>query len=190
MAVPVLIEGVRVRLRQARPADAATLFALVDDADVMRHMDWPRARSVDETRAHLEGALQRWDAGTEHQYMILQKPGATQDERAVGSIAFRPHGFHVDFGYFLGRAHWGQGLATEAARLLVQHLQRQPGVVRVWATCDADNSASAAVLKKAGLQFEGRLRRAHVRPNFEPQRGAGPRDTLMHAWVREEEGTA
>ena len=186
MQVPVLIEGVRVRLRQARPADAATLFALVDDADVMRHMDWPRAAAVDDVRQHLEGGLQRWDAGTEHQYLILRKP----DDQAVGSIAFRPHGFHVDLGYLVGRAHWGQGLATEAAQLLVQYLQRHRGVVRIWATCDADNSASAAVLKKAGLQFEGRLRRAHVRPNFEPQRGPEPRDTLMHAWVRDAEGPA
>jgi RimJ/RimL family protein N-acetyltransferase len=182
MKVPVLIEGVRVRLRQARPADAATLFALLDDDAVMRHMDWPRARSVDDTRVHLEGALQRWDAGTEHQYLVLLKP----DAKAVGTIAFRPHGFHVDFGYLLGRAHWGQGLATEAARLLVQWLQRERSVVRIWATCDADNTASAAVLKKAGLQFEGRLRRATLRPNFPSARGPEPRDTLMHAWVREE----
>jgi RimJ/RimL family protein N-acetyltransferase len=186
MRAPVLIEGVRVRLRQALPADAATLFALVDDDEVMRHMDWPRARSVDETRAHLESGLQRWQAGTEHQYLVLLKP----DARPVGSIAYRPHGFHVDFGYLFGRAHWGQGLATEAAQLLVSHLRRQPGVVRIWATCDADNSASAAVLKKAGLQFEGRLRRATLRPNFATQRGPAPRDTLMHAWVREEEGDA
>jgi RimJ/RimL family protein N-acetyltransferase len=179
MKVPVLIEGVRVRLRQALPADAATLFALVDDEDVMRHMDWPRAHNVDETRAHLEGAAHRWHAGTEHQYLILQKPHA----QAVGSISFRPHGLGVDFGYLLGRSHWGQGLATEAATLLVQGLQRQREVVRIWATCDADNTASAAVLQKAGLVFEGRLRRATVRPN----RGGGPRDTLMYAWVREEE---
>lgn len=181
MKVPVLIEGVRLRLRRAEVADAATLFALVDDDEVMRHMDWPRARSVDDTRAHLEGALQRWDAGTEHQYLILHKPGGA----AVGSIAFRPHGFHVDFGYLLGRAHWGQGLATEAATLLVQGLQRQPGVVRIWATCDADNRASAAVLHKAGLQFEGRLRRASLRPNFNPAQPGLVRDTLMYAWVRE-----
>jgi RimJ/RimL family protein N-acetyltransferase len=178
MKVPVLIEGVRVRLRQVLPADAAALFALVDDEDVMRHMDWPRARNVDETRTHLEGAAQRWDAGTEHQYLILQKP----DAQVVGSISFRPRGFSVDFGYLMGRTHWGQGLATEAAKLVVQGLQRQQAVIRIWATCDADNAASAAVLQKAGLVFEGRLRRATVRPN----RGGAPRDTLMYAWVRED----
>ncbi len=186
MKVPLLIEGVRVRLRQAVPEDAAALFALADNDEVMRHMDWPRARSVAETRAHLESGVQRWEAGSEHQYLVLQKA----DAQVVGSIAFRPHGFHVDFGYLMGRAHWGRGLATDAAQLLVHWLQRQAGVVRIWATCDADNAASAAVLRKAGLQFEGRLRRATIRPNFGPHSGALPRDTLMHAWVRAEEGAA
>jgi [ribosomal protein S5]-alanine N-acetyltransferase len=175
--VPVLIEGARLRLRRARPADAASLFALVDDTEVMRYMDWPRAASEAETRRHLEGAEQRWAAGSEHQYLVVLKA----DERVVGSIAFRPHGFAADFGYLVGRAHWGRGYATEAAQLLLGWLQRQ-GHLRVWATCDADNAASAAVLRKAGLQFEGRLRRATLRP----QLGPAPRDTLMFAWVRDD----
>lgn len=183
--VPVLIEGVRLRLRRAVPGDAETLFALVDDADVMRHMDWPRARSVAETRTHLEGADRRWAAGTEHQYLIIEKRGGG----AIGSISFRPHGHAVDFGYLLGRAFWGQGFGSEAAALLTGWLRRQDAFVRIWATCDADNTRSAAVLVAAGLQFEGRLRRATVRPNIGPDIGGGPRDTLMYAWVREETHT-
>lgn len=179
--VPVLIEGVRLRLKRAVPGDAQALFALVDDAEVMRHMDWPRARSVDETRTHLEGADRRWAAGTEHQYLVVEKAGGA----AVGSISFRPHGHAVDFGYLIGRACWGRGYGSEAAALLVGWLQRQPAFVRIWATCDADNTRSAGVLVRAGLQFEGRLRRATVRPNI----GGGPRDTLMYAWVREESPT-
>lgn len=179
--VPVLIEGVRLRLRRAVPGDAAALFALVDDAEVMQHMDWPRARSVDETRTHLEGADRRWAAGTEHQYLVIEKAGGS----AVGSISFRPHGHAVDFGCLIGRASWGQGFGSEAAALLVGWLQRQAGFVRIWATCDAENTRSASVLVRAGLQFEGRLRRATVRPNI----GGGPRDTLMYAWVRQEMDT-
>jgi ribosomal-protein-alanine N-acetyltransferase len=187
LAVPVLIEGVRLRLRRAVPGDAQTLFALVDDDEVMRHMDWPRARSVEETRTHLQGADQRWAAGTEHQYLVVEKA----DGSAIGSISFRPHGHAVDFGYLIGRAHWGRGFGSEAAALLVGWLQRQAGLVRIWATCDADNARSASVLVKAGLQFEGRLRRATVRPNAGSGTGGvnGPRDTLIYAWVREETPT-
>jgi ribosomal-protein-alanine N-acetyltransferase len=182
---PVLIEGVRLRLRRALPEDAQVLFALIDDGEVMRFMDWPRAASEAETRAHLEGMARRWDSGTEHQYLVLAKP----EGRAIGSISFRPHGHAVDFGYLMGRAHWGQGLGSEAATLLVRWLCRQAGIVRVWATCDADNARSAAVLRKAGLTLEGVMRKATLRPNL----GDVPRDTALYAWVREatvqEEGT-
>jgi [ribosomal protein S5]-alanine N-acetyltransferase len=180
---PVLIEGVRLRLRRATPDDAAVLFALADDAEVMRHMDWPRAAGVHDTRVHLEGADRRWSAGTEHQYLVLAKPGG----EAIGSISYRVHGSHaVDFGYLIGRPFWGRGFGSEAATLLVGWLQRQSGLVRIWATCDAENTRSAAVLAKAGLQLEGRLRRATLRPNIGPPGNTTPRDTLLYAWVREE----
>jgi len=177
---PVLIEGVRLRLRRAMPEDAEALFALVDDEELMRFMDWPHAASAAETRAHLEGMARRWDAGIEHQYLVLAKPRG----QAIGSISFRPHGHAVDFGYLMGRAHWGQGLGSEAASLLVHWLQRQAGIVRIWATCDADNARSAAVLRKAGLTLEGVMRKATMRPNI----GGAPRDTALYAWVRD--GTA
>ena len=43
---PHLIAGVRLRLRRTGPDDAAALFALVDDAEVMRYLDWARPGSV------------------------------------------------------------------------------------------------------------------------------------------------
>jgi [ribosomal protein S5]-alanine N-acetyltransferase len=175
--LPTLIEGVRVRLVRATPADAAALFALADDAEVMRYLDWPRPAGVADLRRHLEAAEQRWRAGTEYQYLVHDKHGGS----AVGTVALRPQGHAADFGFFFGRAHWGQGLATETARLVVGLLQRL-GFVRIWATCDADHTTSAAVLQKAGLQPEGRLRRATRRP----QLGGLPRDTLILAWVRDD----
>jgi [ribosomal protein S5]-alanine N-acetyltransferase len=176
---PALIEGVRLRLRRARPDDAAALFALVDDAAVMRFLDWPRPGSVADTLAHLRAVDERWQRGLEHQYLVLRKP----DGVALGSLAFRPRAHSADFGFFFGRAHWGQGFGSEAAALLVGWLRRQPALVRLWATCDVDNRASARVLEKAGLQREALMRRASVRPNLDH----AIRDTALYAWVRDEE---
>jgi aminoglycoside 6'-N-acetyltransferase len=176
---PQLIEGVRLRLRRTMPDDAATLFALVDDTEVMRYLDWPHPGGVAETRVHLQAVDERWARGLEHQYLVVRKA----DGLALGTVSFRPRGHTADFGYVFGRAHWGQGYGTEAARLLVGWLQRQRALVRLWATCDAHNTASARVLQAAGLQQEALMRRASVRPNL----GGAIRDTLLFAWVREED---
>ena len=178
LKAPVLIEGVRLRLRRSTPADAAWTFRAAHDAELMRYMDWPAHRAESDARDYLEGCAARWDAGTEFHWVIERKPGG----EAIGAIACRPHGHAVDFGCFLARPHWGQGLGTEAARLLVGWLQRQSGVVRIWATADAANTRSAAVLVKAGLVHEGVMRKATLRPNI----GGAPRDTALFAWARED----
>ena len=175
---PVLIEGLRLRLRRSTPADAAAVYRMGQDAEVMRYMEWPANQNVDETRHYLEGCAARWDAGTEYHWMIEIKTA----REAAGCISCRPRGHAADFGYFLARERWGQGYGGEAAALLVGWLRRQAGIVRIWATTDNENARSAAVLRKAGLQLEGVMRKATLRPNI----GGPPRDTALYALVRKD----
>jgi RimJ/RimL family protein N-acetyltransferase len=176
LQAPVVIEGVRLRLRRSTPGDAEATFAMASDAAVMRYMDWPAPRRLAETQAYLQSCALRWHSGQEWHWMVERKA----DALALGCVACRPAGHTADLGYFLARAHWGQGLATEAAGLLLGWLQRQPSIVRVWATTDHANTQSAAVLRKLGLQLEGVMRQATLRPNL----GGPPRDTGLYAWVR------
>ena len=178
LRVPVLIEGARLRLRRSTPADAEVTHAMATDVELMRYMEWPIPRALADTRGYLEGCAARWQAGTEHQWMIERKPAGP----AIGSIARHIKGHAADFGYFVAREHRGHGLATEAALLLLGLLQRQGSIVRIWATSDAGNVRSAAVLRKAGLQQEGLLRKATMRP----QLGPAPRDTVLFASVAPE----
>ena len=63
------------------------------------------------------------------------------------------------FGYWVGKPYRGQGVATEAARRLVNFAFARLGAERVWAMAFADNLASRRVLTKAGLRQEALLRR-------------------------------
>ncbi|MBK9134849.1 MAG: GNAT family N-acetyltransferase [Betaproteobacteria bacterium] len=181
---PVVIEGVRLRLRRSTPADAAEVFRTAAHPDVMAYMDWPAHRTPADAAAYLQGCVARWEAGTEYHWLIVAKAGAQANEQVLGSISCRMRGHAADFGYLLAREAWGHGFGSEAALLLVGWLKRQPQIVRIWATTDRDNARSARVLEKAGLVREGVMRRATPRP----QLGGAPRDTVLYAWVREEGG--
>jgi len=54
--------------------------------------------------------------------------------------------------YAFGRAHWGQGYATEAAAALLAHGAASFGVKAAIATTAPENLASHRVLLKAGMQ--------------------------------------
>jgi RimJ/RimL family protein N-acetyltransferase len=176
-SVPVLIEGVRLRLRRSMPSDAAETFRIASQPEVVKYLEWPPHRTLADAVAYLQGCVGRWEAGTEYHWAIVEKAG----ERVLGSIACRVQGHAADFGCLLAREAWGRGYGTEAASLLLGWLQRQPEILRVWATADAANAPALRMLAKAGLQPEGVMRRATVRP----QAGEGPRDTALCAWVRE-----
>jgi RimJ/RimL family protein N-acetyltransferase len=173
---PELIDGVRVRLRRAAPEDAKRLFIAAADAEVMKYMEWTAQTCDSETRTHLEQVARRWLDGTEFQWIV--------EERATGSLAgtisCRPKGHSADFGYFFAKSYWGQGFAIEAGALIVDWLQAQPEILRIWATADAENIRSHRVLERLGLQKEGVLRMATYRPNI----GGDPRDTATYAWCR------
>ena len=67
----------------------------------------------------------------------------------------------MEIGYWLGREHWGRGLATEAVRAFGRWaFAAYPELRRLEAGVFAGNDASARVLAKAGYVLEGRRRDA------------------------------
>lgn len=177
----MLVEGARLRLRRAAPADAPAMFVATRDPASLRFMDWAANTSEAGTRAYLDAVAGRWAAGSEFLWVIQAKPVG----RLLGAIACRLHGVPpyqaADLGFWIAQDVRGQGLGTEAAQLLVNWLQRQRGIVRIWATTDTENVPAQRVLAHCGLVREGVMRKAIVRPNI----GREPRDSVMMAWVRE-----
>ena len=71
--------------------------------------------------------------------------------RVVGSCGLgrRPSGA-VELGYWISRAHWGRGIATEAGKALID-IARTLGLRRLEASHFLDNPASGRVLEKLGF---------------------------------------
>jgi [ribosomal protein S5]-alanine N-acetyltransferase len=63
-----------------------------------------------------------------------------------------------EMGNVLAQAHWGKGYATEAGAAMLRYGFDEVGFHRITATCDPDNVASARVLEKIGMRYEGQLR--------------------------------
>lgn len=71
----------------------------------------------------------------------------------------------AEVGYWLGAAHRGQGIATEAARAAIEAVFDWTDAVAVTARCRVANPASRGVLERCGFQWDGAsLVRAHDAP--------------------------
>ena len=68
-------------------------------------------------------------------------------------------GDEVEVGYYLGRAGWGNGYATEAAAAALAYGFDRCALSRVVAVVRHDNTASQNVLRKLGMRH---VRDGHV----------------------------
>jgi [ribosomal protein S5]-alanine N-acetyltransferase len=170
---PDRITGPRLLLRPPVLDDAGALFQRVArDPKVTKYLKWTPHPDVAATwrviaeKLNVNDEERTWAIALRHSDEVI---GLSSCRRSV------PHS--VEIGYCIGRRWWGKGFMTEVLGLLMNALEADRGVYRVWATCHVDNERSARVLLRAGFELEGRLARYAVYPTIGPE----PLDALLYA---------
>jgi RimJ/RimL family protein N-acetyltransferase len=64
----------------------------------------------------------------------------------------------ASIGYWLGKAHWGNGIGTEAVLMVSDYAFRKLNIIKLEAYVFGVNVASIRVLEKNGFKFESVLR--------------------------------
>lgn len=163
----------RLILRALRQNDLDDLYAYASDPEIDRFTPWTHYKSLTEAQTDLDSFIAEYDRdglgawGIEHR----------EEHRLIGIINIsppHPHHNRTEMGYTIARTHWGHGYATEAARAVVRFGFDKMQLARIEAVCLPENLASARVLLKIGMQFEGLLH------NYQVWRGK-PCDLQMYA---------
>ncbi len=153
------------------PTDRLLLrpFTLADAPEVQRLAG---VREIADTTAVIphpyeDGMAETWILGHEgdarrgkafHWAVTLRTTGALIG--AISLMNVQREGRQAELGYWIGIDHWDKGYCTEAARAVILWAFDSLGLNRVHAHHYRRNPASGAVLKNAGMQYEG-SRRQH-----------------------------
>lgn len=136
--------------------DLGALHAMFSDPAWARGGYMAATGSVEQSRERL---TQEFGDNGGWTWVLRVRP----DEDAAGLIGvFSDQGSSIrGISWYLRRERWGAGLMTEAARVVVDHLLRQPSITGIEAWIDSRNLRSIAVARHAGLDLVGRLPRTH-----------------------------
>lgn len=151
------LETERLILREWTPADAEDLYEYARDPDVGPHAGWKPHEDVRESRKIIDELFR-----SNETWALVEK----ESGRIVGSIGleqdkYRPEIRSREMGYSLGKAYWGRGYMTEAAKRLIHYAFEELKLeVLMIRTGDA-NLRSRRVIDKCGFTYEGTLRRAY-----------------------------
>jgi RimJ/RimL family protein N-acetyltransferase len=149
----------RLLLRPLGPDDVDAVHAYQSLPEVCAYVPYePRSREEVERRLH-DPDLTRGTLEEEGQALILGMV-LRDTGRLVGDVLLfwrsaRDRG--GELGYELHPDHWGRGYVTEAARAVLALAFDELGLHRVTARIDAENPASAAVLRRLGMRQEAVL---------------------------------
>lgn len=72
---------------------------------------------------------------------------------------------NIEIGYYIGEPYWGNGIATEACRLLCSYISEQMEMNRIEAYTFQNNKASMRVLQKNGFILETIKRKSVFKNN-------------------------
>lgn len=151
-----------INIRLQRVSDAKRFFEILRNPNFRHFGAHPPSIKAEEKWLH--GNVKRMKNNTEWNYTI------TQGRSIVGAIGVKInyHLKHVgEIGYFVDEAFWGQGIATQAIKLIEKICWKKLKLTRLEILMRPTNVSSEKVAIKNNYQREG----------------------LLHGLQREEDGT-
>jgi len=148
----------RLLIREFQTNDREALLAIVRDPDQIKHMllfldtekqlddflSMVLTAANDEPRLQWHFAIEQAETGLYVGSCCLMVESDSQSS--------------AELGYWFLRDAWGKGYATESSAAMLALGFRRLGYHRVWGKCHTHNAASAQVMEKLGMAYEGTLR--------------------------------
>lgn len=153
-----MLETERLVLRRFEMSDAETMELLMNEPQIIAMLidAPPQPYTIDAARRYILHSHEAVLSGEDYVFGIEHKA----EHRIIGYIDVEVNKTHQrgEIAYWLFPDYWRFGYATEAAKRIIEFAFDDLKLNRVYAHCLACNVASARVLMKAGLHYEGTLR--------------------------------
>jgi 8-oxo-dGTP diphosphatase len=157
----------RLTLRPLQPADAETMHRLVNDWEVTRtlaELPYPYPRELADD--WIASTRRRIEEGAAYHLAITGHEGDKETLVGVVGLTLDKASRTGRLGYWVGRAFWGHGVATEAAGRLTRWAFANLALDRVHAEVAEENEASCTVLRHIGFtQIGHAMRRSKASPS-------------------------
>lgn len=155
---PPIIHTNRLTIRPLTMADDTTIYAYGSDPEVTKYVIFPTHQSIEDSRSFISLVLDEY---------ANKKPSALgielkSDKTLIGTIGYlnwSDDHKRIEIGYAISRKYWDQGYVSEAVKASIDFLFHHSDLIRIEARCKVQNIASSRVMEKAGMKYEGILRK-------------------------------
>ena len=157
----VKYETERLVIREWEDLDYQDLFEYASDPSVVKFLHFPVYTSVEIAKDRIRYVREKY---SEHSILGDFCIELKDKNKVIGSIAINGYKENnegeIEIGYALNTAFQGNGYMTEALKGMFKYIKQNKFAKRIVLRHDATNEKSGNVMKRAGMTFEGILRKA------------------------------
>ena len=151
----------RLILRAFAPADAPSLFRAAGNPNITRYTYWDYHQTIDTSHFFINDYVRnKYLQAEPDPFAVCLHEQPDEVMGAIGAHWAERKSLCMEMGFWIAEPLWGRGLIAEAAKALLPWLFATYTLERVQAHCMAENNASARVLEKIGMTYEGTARSA------------------------------
>ena len=155
--LPVL-ETERLILRKLTMKDAEDVFEYASNPEVSKYVGWEYHKSIEDSKSFIRLMLKKYRKRKISAWCIVLK----ENDKLIGTCGFisyiRNHE-RAQIGFSLSWKYWNKGLMTEAIKEVIRFGFEVLMLNRIESICLLENSASERTMQKAGMEYEGILRK-------------------------------
>jgi RimJ/RimL family protein N-acetyltransferase len=149
----IVIETNRLLLRTFTEDDAALIYELNLDPDVIRYTHDPIKDLVHASEILEKVIISQYALYNHGRWAVHVK--ATLEFLGWCGLKYLAELNEIDLGFRFKKEGWGKGYATEAAYASIQYGFEKIGLQRIVARAEIDNIGSWKVLEKCGMTYIG-----------------------------------
>jgi ribosomal-protein-alanine N-acetyltransferase len=140
-----------ISIRKLTIKDVSTTFAYSSDLENTYYMLNSPLSTIEEAKQFIDRCI---DEYSNHHPKYLSF-AVVYGQLHVGEVFATIDGSEAIIGWIIDKHYWGKGIATHAARLLIEHLKSEFQINYLISYCDARNFPSQRVMEKIGMTFVG-----------------------------------
>ncbi|MDE6196091.1 MAG: GNAT family N-acetyltransferase [Erysipelotrichaceae bacterium] len=139
------LETSRLILRMFEEKDMEAIWEIFKDEKVNTYLPWFPLQTLAEAKTFFHQNILGND---DYRYAICLK----EENVPIGYVTVSMQESH-DFGYGLLEKYWRQGIVSEAARAVMEHVKNE-GLSFLTATHDINNEHSGYVMQSLGMKYQ------------------------------------
>ena len=151
----------RLILKEITDKDASVLFEMRSNPDIMKYIDRPIPKSIDDIHELIQKMEMMKSKGEGISWGIFKKENPDLKIGNIGLYRIIVEHYRAEVGYMLNTGHHQQGIMFEAIQKVTEYGFKEMNLHSIEANINPENMASRKLLEKVGF-----VREAYFKENY------------------------